>query len=308
MKTKVVAGLAAVGFVVLPIFLGTYGCYLATMWLIFALSAIGLNVPLGLTSLYSFGHGSFMLIGAYTTAIGITNWGLAPLLAMALALIIAAAVGVLVGLPALRLSGFPLAIATFSFAFMLFHLVKGFDFTGGPQGITVPHIAFARLFDGRAFYYAVLLVFAVGVAFYVNISSSQIGRALRTVGYNEIVAQSLGINLVRYKLFVFVVSSIYAAAAGALMVPLTSYIAPETFSPELSVNLFAAVMIGGMGTVSGPVLGALFIVLIPELTQFTQNLGSMIYAVLFCLVAVALPKGLVSLWTPVGRSRAQIGG
>ena len=278
-----------------PLLVGNYPRYVISMWLIFALAAVGLNIPIGLASIYSFGHGAFMLIGAYTTAVAMATWGWPLLPAMLLSVLLAVLVGALVGLPSLRLTGFSLAIVTFAFGFMLFHVVKAFNYTGGPQGIFMPSMAFAKIWGGRLVYYLVLVVFAVGVLAAYSLSTSRTGRALRTLGSNEIVAQSLGINLLKTKVLAFVLSAVYGALAGSLLAVATTYVAPETYAPELSINVFAAVMIGGTGTLLGPILGALFIVLIPELTQGAQNLAEIIYAVIFCLVATIWPSGLLGM-------------
>ncbi len=291
----VFALVAVAALAIAPLWLGTYPRYVISIWLIFALSAVGLNIPIGLASIYSFGHGGFMLIGAYATGVATISWGWPLLPAMLLAVVIAIAVGALIGLPSLRLTGFSLAIVTFAFGYMLFHLVKAFDLTGGPQGLFMPDTAFARAWGGRLLYYMVLAIFVVGVFWAYSIATGKTGRALRTLGTNEIVAQSLGINLLRAKMLSFILSGVYGAVAGSLLALVTTYVAPETYTPELSINMFAAVMIGGSGTLIGPILGALFIVLIPELTQSAQNLSEIIYALIFCFVATLFPSGLLGM-------------
>ena len=291
----ILALLAIAALAIAPIWLGSYPRYVISIWLIFALSAVGLNIPIGLASIYSFGHGGFMLIGAYTMGVTMANWAWPILPAILLAVGIAALVGALIGLPSLRLTGFSLAIVTFAFGFMLFHVVKAFNFTGGPQGIFMPSTAFAGLWGGRLLYYLVLVLFLAGVFAAYSLSTGKTGRALRTLGSNEIVAQSLGINLLKTKVLAFVLSAVYGSVAGCLMALVTTYVAPETYMPELSINIFAAVMIGGTGTLLGPILGALFIVLIPELTQSAQNLSEIIYAVIFCFVATLFPAGLLGM-------------
>jgi branched-chain amino acid transport system permease protein len=291
-----ILALAAVAILaVAPLVLGNYPRYVISYWLIIALSAVGLNIPIGLASIYSFGHGGFMLLGAYATGVAMISWGWPLLPAMLLSVVIAAAVGALIGLPSLRLTGFSLAIVTFAFGYMLFHLVKAFDLTGGPQGLFMPDIAFAKIWGGRLLYYLVLVIFVIGVFWAYSIATGKTGRALRTLGTNEIVAQSLGINLLRTKMLSFMLSGVYGAVAGSLLALVTTYVAPETYMPELSINIFAAVMIGGSGTLVGPILGALFIVLIPELTQSAQNLSEIIYALIFCFVATLFPSGLLGM-------------
>ncbi len=289
------AAAAVLALAVAGLWLGSYSRYIISLWLIFALSAVGLNIPIGLASIYSFGHGAFMLIGAYATGVAMANWGWSFAPALALSVVLAIVVGALVGLPSLRLSGFSLAIVTFAFGFMLFHLVKAIDYTGGPQGIFMPDLQFAKWWGGTFIYYLVLVVFVAMTLAAYSLMGSRTGRALRTLGANEIVAQSLGVNLLRTRIVAFVLSSVYAAVAGSLMAALTAYVAPETYAPELSINIFAAVMIGGMGTIMGPILGALFIVLVPELTQSAQNAGQIVYSAIFLLVATLFPAGLLGM-------------
>lgn len=140
-----------------------------------------------------------------------------------------------------------------------------------------------------------MLTGAAAVAGFISLARSKSGRAMRLAGENAVVAQSLGIRIVHYKSAAIVLSALYGATAGSFMVVLTGYVAPETYSTLLSVNLFAAVAIGGIGTVAGPLLGALFIVLIPEVTQSFQNLSQIVYAALFCLVVTLFPRGLVGM-------------
>jgi branched-chain amino acid transport system permease protein len=203
----------------------------------------------------------------------------------------------------LRLASFSLAIVTFAFGDMLFHVVKGFNFTGGPQGIFMPPLAAAGWLGGRFLYYLVGLLFGVAMLVSHSLSTSKSGRALRVVGASEIVAQSLGINLLRYKTLAFTASAVYGACAGCLMALVTAYVAPDTYSPDLSISVFAAVMIGGVGTLMGPVWGALFVVLIPELTQSVNGLSLIVYAVLFTVVVTVYPGGIVAAWEALIRRR-----
>lgn len=279
-----------------PLALGPYARYVVSMWLVFAIAAVGLNIPVGLGGIFSFGQGAFMLIGAYALGVGATQWGLPLPVAALVALLIAALAGMLVGLPSLRLAGFSLAIVTFAFAHMLFHLCKAFEYTGGPQGIFMPESASAGWWNGTFHYYLVLALFFVTLGLAQSLMTSKTGRALRALGPGEVVARSLGVNPFLYKVLAFVLSAVYGAISGCLLALVTGYVAPDTYAPELSVSVFAAVMIGGVGTLVGPVLGALFVVLIPELTQSVKGLSLIIYAALFTAVATFYPSGLIGAW------------
>lgn len=300
----VVVAVAATLLVIAPFVLGDYHRYLIVIWLIYSISAVGLNLPIGFGHLYSLGHGGFMLVGAYTVAIATSTWGWPLLPGFVLALLLAVVVGILVGLPALRLRLFSLAIVTFAFGYTLFHVVKAFSYTGGPQGLFLNPLWLSSALQGRAIYYVALLLAVLGLLAAYSIARSKSGRALQMIGENETVARSLGINATFYKLAAFVFASVLGATAGALHAVTTSYVAPETYSAELSVTMFAAVMIGGKGKLLGPFLGAGFIVLIPELTQAAQGLSEILYAVLFILVVTVSPGGILGLVeSAIARSR-----
>lgn len=294
--------IAALLYLLAPLLLGSYAQYIVTMWLIFAIAAVGLNIPIGLGNIYSFGHGAFMLIGAYATGVAMSQWGWGALAAALLGIAAAGVSGAVVGLPSLRLTGFSLAIVTFAFGHMLFHLVKAFEYTGGPQGIFIPAVAASGWLGGRFYYYLVGALFVVAMFIAHSISQSRTGRALRVIGSSEIVAQSLGIDLLRYKTIAFTASALYGAVAGALLALVTGYVAPDTYSPDLSITIFAAVMIGGVGTLFGPVWGALFVVLVPELTQSVTGLSLIVYGVLFTLVVTLYPGGLAAALAALTRA------
>ncbi|VTU22960.1 branched-chain amino acid ABC transporter permease [Variovorax sp. PBL-E5] len=275
-----------------PLFATGYVRYVATLWMIYAIAAVGLQIPIGLAAIYSFGHSAFMLIGAYAMALAITLGGWPVPLAILAALMLAGIVGALLALPSLRLSGFALAIVTMGASSLFFQSVKVFTVTGGPQGLFLPEIAFVKAMDGRVFYAICALLMVLGLVVARCVEGGRIGRALRASAANPLMAQSFGVHLRRTRTLSFVISAVYGSIAGSLLGLVSGYIAPEAYSPELSIQVFAAVMIGGMARFWGPVLGALFIVLIPELTQSVQNLGAIVYALLFIAVSTVYPGGL----------------
>jgi branched-chain amino acid transport system permease protein len=274
-----------------PLAMSGYQRYIATLWLIYAIAAVGLQIPIGLAAIYSFGHSAFMLIGAYTTGIFVMN-GLPFPLGLAAGALIAAVFGAVLALPSLRLSTFALAIVTLGAASLLFHGVKAFAITGGAQGLFLPRQAFVKLAEGQAFYGLVLVLLALGCIIAWRVEQGPLGRSLRSAATNPLMAQSFGVDLLQVRTVAFVLSAIYGAVAGGLLGLLLGHVAPEGFSPQLSIEVFAAVMIGGVARFWGPVLGALFIVLIPELTQSVQNVGAIVYSMLFILVATLYPGGL----------------
>ena len=284
----------------LPLFATGYVRYVATLWIIYAVSAVGLQIPVGLAGVYSFGHSAFMLIGAYALGLCILKLPLLIPMAMPVAIVVGILVGVLVAiafgallaLPSLRLSTFALAIVTMGAASLLFHAVRSFKVTGGPQGLFLPPLAFVKSMDGRVFYIVALAFLVLGAVVARCVERGDTGRRLRAAAANPLMAQSFGVHLMRTRTMVFVLSAVYGAVAGSLLALSTGYIAPEAYGTDLSIQVFAAVMIGGSNRYWGSILGALFIVLIPELTQSVQNLGPIIYSLLFMAVATAYPGGL----------------
>jgi branched-chain amino acid transport system permease protein len=281
----------------LPVWLGGYARYVATLWLIFTIAAVGLQIPIGLAQIYSFGHGAFMLIGAYGMALAVMELHWPLVLAVPVSAVIAAVAGAVLALPSLRLSGFALAIVTMGASSLLFQGVKAFKVTGGAQGLFLPAQPLVKLWDGRWFYLVVLALAVLGLSIAACVQRGGVGRSLRAIAANPLMAQSFGIHLLRARTLAFVLSALYASVAGSLLGLASGYIAPEAYSPELSIQVFAAVMIGGCARWWGPVLGAFFIVLIPELTQSVQNLGAIVYALLFIAVATVYPGGLQQMLT-----------
>lgn len=283
-----------------PLLATGYVRYVATLWMIYAIAAVGLQIPIGLAAIYSFGHSAFMLIGAYAMALAIMLGGWPVPLAILGALVLAGVVGALLALPSLRLSGFALAIVTMGASSLFFQTVKVFKVTGGPQGLFLPELAFVKAMDGRVFYAICALLMVLGLVVARCVEGGRIGRVLRASAANPLMAQSFGVHLMRTRTLSFVISAVYGSVAGSLLGLVSGYIAPEAYSPELSIQIFAAVMIGGMARPWGPVLGALFIVLIPELTQSVQNLGAIVYALIFIAVSTLYPGGLQQMLSGLG--------
>lgn len=274
---------------------GDYPRYVLTLWMIYSLSAIGLNIVLGFGKIYSLGHGGFMLVGAYGTAVALNYWHVPAPLAVAGAGALATVVGIVVGLPAIRLKHFSLAIVTFAFGITLFQLVKSTAYTGGPQGLFLDVAQLQAIWKGRLLWLWALLLCLAALGISYSVMISRTGRALRMIAANETVARSFGIRITFHKLAAFGLAALLGAMAGGMHALITGVVAPETFGPDLSILIFAAVMIGGQGRLLGPLLGAAFVVAIPELTQDARALAQIIYAVLFLTVVTLFPQGLMGM-------------
>ncbi len=276
-------------------FAGDYPRYVLTLWMIYSLSAIGLNIVLGFGKIYSLGHGGFMLVGAYGTAVALNHFHFPVPVAIAAAGALATVVGVAVGLPAIRLKHFSLAIVTFAFGITLFQLVKSTSYTGGPQGMFLDVAQLQGIWKGRLLWLVALLLCVTGLGISYSVMISRTGRALRMIATNETVARSFGIRVTFHKLAAFGLAALLGSVAGGMHALITGIVAPETFGPDLSILIFAAVMIGGQGRLLGPLLGAAFVVAIPELTQDARALAQIIYAVLFLIVVTLSPQGLLGM-------------
>jgi branched-chain amino acid transport system permease protein len=248
----------------------------------------------------SLGHGAFFALGAYTAAILIEDAGFPHLLAVPVAGLVGLVGGILFGIPTLRLRGLYLALVTLGLAVATPPIIKRLDgLTGGSQGINVAAPE-APGFLGLAqdqYVYLLTLVFAVPLfVLAANLVRSRVGRALLTIRDNEIVARSMGVNLTIYKTGAFAVSAAYGAVAGSLFVFNVAFVSPESFTLVLSISFLAAVVVGGLATVSGALLGALFIVLVPEYSSdVNQALSGVVYGAVLILCMWLLPGGAVEL-------------
>jgi branched-chain amino acid transport system permease protein len=254
-----------------------------------SLAAMGLNLIMGYAGQLSIGHAAFMSVGAYTSAILVMKLSFPLPLAMLMAILVSAILSLALGGPSLRLSGFYLAIVTMGFVVAVEQLIGYFDnFTGGHIGIRgIPS------FGSDAFnYYVSLFVFIAGLYITQKLVSGRTGRAFRAIRENEIAAQSMGVNVTRYKILNFAVGSMFAGIAGSLYAHTIGYISPSDFGLSKSLDLLAMVIIGGAGTIVGPVLGAFIYTVLPFFFSRTQFSLSIIFGVLLIVVVLFMPRGL----------------
>ncbi len=283
-------------------------------------AALGLNVLTGFTGLVSLGNVAFLILGAYGYAIGTTRLGLHPILAFGLAGLVPAIAGLIVGVPSLRLKGLYLAITTMAFTFIVNALIiAGGDFTGGARGIMVPRpVIFGIDFaSDRALYWLCLGVAVLTLLGVLNIRRGRLGRAFMAIRDNDVAAVSMGISLRNYKLLAFTISSFIIGISGALMVLFINFANTEGFPFLLSIEAVAILIVGGLGSTLGTVIGTVFIVTLPELsTQALAAIGSAtgrqlttgaleIKGILYGAAIVGFlsldPRGLVGIWLDVKR-------
>ncbi len=305
--------------IIAPYFLNTYALAFLTLILITGVSALGLNILTGFTGLISLGQVGFLLTGAYAYAIPVAKYGWSPLAGFALAALVPAAVSLVVGAPSLRLKGLYLAITTLAFSFIINTVIlEARWLTNGARGLHVRHpTLFGLSFDGDVAFAYLCLGFAVAALLAtLNIRRSRVGRAFVAIRDNDIAARAMGINLHAYKLLAFATSAALTGVAGALYGLYLSFVSVEGFPFLLSIEALAILIVGGLGSTLGAVLGTVFIVLLPEATRmvfstfggetlFTtgaQELKSILYGLVIILFLRFQPRGLVGAWHDLKRT------
>jgi branched-chain amino acid transport system permease protein len=255
----------------LPFFMSGFRLFQFSQVLIYAIALLGLNLLTGYNGQFSLGHGAFYGIGAYTSAIMIDRWGIGYGWTIPAAGIVCLIVGFLFGRPALRLEGLYLALATFSLALAVPQILKYFEeWTGGSQGIVLskPKAPFhLPLTEDQWLYFLTLSVTVVLFVLAANLLGGRTGRALVAIRDNHISAEAMGVNNPLYKSVTFGVSAAYTGIAGALSAIVVAFVAPDSFDVFLSITLLTGIVIGGFGTISGPIYGALFIQFVPNWAQ-----------------------------------------
>jgi branched-chain amino acid transport system permease protein len=302
--------LAAVAAVV-PSFVSEFRAQQFAYVGIYLIAIIGLNILTGYTGQISLGHGAFMAIGGYTTAILMADHGVKDIWTIPLAGLVAGTAGFLFGIPALRLSGLYLALATFAIAVSMPAVIKRFEgFTGGGTGINlfgIPELTASlapveilgrELAFNDWLYYLSWSIALVGYVVAWLLLRGRSGRALRAVRDSETAAQSSGVSLARYKTLAFGVSAAYAGVAGSLFAIATTYVNPDTFPIALSILLLVGVVVGGLGSLVGLIAGAVFIQFLPSWSQeVSKSPGapSVVSGALLIALMFVLPMGVAGL-------------
>lgn len=285
--------------VLAPLFSGGYVLYIVTLVLIYTLASFGTNILTGYTNLISMAGAVFFGVGAYGSAILTSQFGMPLVLAIFLAASIATVVGLLLALPVLRLEEVFLAIATLGFVMVSMELVKsGGDFTGGENGMGVngPTL-FGFELGEHAFHLFVAAVLGVALWFARNLSQSRFGRGFLAIKGSETAARALGLNTTSLKLVAFGVCAFYTGLSGALYAPLVRFIDPSLFNIMVSISFVSMVIVGGLGSIMGSVLGAIFVIGAPQLLTYFgfDQFQRALYGVAMILALMFLPDGLASL-------------
>jgi branched-chain amino acid transport system permease protein len=290
--------LGMVALALLPLFLRRYGIYLTTLWCVFVMAGLGLNLTVGYAGQISIGHAAFFGIGAYTAALllkaGLSFWPVLPAAAL-----VCFAFGLVLGFPALRVQHHYLAFATLGFNLLVYLFLRNEEWlTGGTFGISgIPRPSLLGFsFDGGlAFFYltyAATIVMALALAFLLR---SPWGRAFAALRDNPIRAESLGIDVTAYTLLAFAIGAAYGGIAGAWFAVLVEFIEPGPFHLSASLMMLLMVIVGGAGRFFAPMLGAVVIVLLPEWLRFAQAWYLAIFGFAVVALMIFLPGGLLSL-------------
>jgi branched-chain amino acid transport system permease protein len=295
----------AVVVVLLPTVLSGYRSFQLVYVGIYFIALIGLNVLTGHSGQISLGHGAWVAIGAYTTAIVVAHTGVHALWTIPLAGVIAGLAGYLFGFPALRLEGVYLALATFAVAIALPSLAKRFPgLTGGGTGISLdqPKAPFGLPLSATHWLYA--LTWTIAAALFGAswlLLRGRFGRTLRAVRDSEVAAASIGIDAAAHKRLAFGISAFHGGVAGALMGIAIAYVNPDTFPATFSILLLTGAVVGGLGSIVGPLIGALFVEFVPLYAQdISKDAPSVVYGLILVLVMFVAPSGATELVRRIG--------
>jgi branched-chain amino acid transport system permease protein len=281
---------------VVPFFLGSYWIYLVDLFLINAIVAVGLNLLTGNAGQISLCHSSFMAIGAYTTAVLSTRYGVPFWLTLPIAITVAAGTGALLGFPARRLSDIYLGLATFGFLQIVQITIEELaDLTGGVRGINIAKPSFfgIPLTSDHSMFYFVLIVMVVMIWIATNLMRSRYGRAFNAIRQSPYAAQAIGIPVGRIKLIAFSLSAVYAAVGGSLLAALVGFIDPLEFNVVATLRHITFIVVGGLGSIAGSVIGALVLTALPELLRGAKEYMEVIYACILLAFLLFMPKGLI---------------
>ncbi|HMK81381.1 MAG TPA: branched-chain amino acid ABC transporter permease [Xanthobacteraceae bacterium] len=297
--------LLAAGFAValaVPFVLKNFYIFQITLAIIYAIAILGLNLLTGFNGQFSLGHSAFYAIGAYTAAIMMDGFDVNYVLTLPAAALVCFVFGFLFGLPALRLEGIYLALATFALAIAIPQILKSTlveHWTGGVQGISLikPDAPFGLPLNSDQWLYLFTAIVAIVMyACAANLIRSRTGRALIAIRDHPVAASAMGINVALYKSLTFGVSALYTGVAGALGAIAIAFVAPDSFTFQLAIVLFVGLVVGGVTSIPGTILGGFFVLFVPNIAEsFSKGLAGAVYGVILLLVIYLMPTGAAGL-------------
>ena len=281
----------------LPLLVSNFRLFQFTQVGIYAIALLGLNMLTGYNGQISLGHGAFYAVGAYTAAIMIDRWQVPYPLTIVAAGVVCLVVGFLFGIPALRLEGLYLALATFALALAVPQILKYFEhWTGGSQGIVLskPNPPWGlKISPDQWLYVFTLAILIVLFVLARNLLAGRTGRAIIAIRDNPIAAQAMGVNTALYKSLTFGVSAAYTGVAGALSALVIAFVAPDSFDVFRSITFLVGIVIGGLASIAGAVFGALFIQFVPNWAQDISKAAPWaIYGVFLIVFMYVMPRGI----------------
>ena len=312
---KIIFALSAIALFLLPFLIEDFRVFQVNLVLIYAIAILGLNILTGYGGQISLGHGAFYALGAYTSAVLFSQLGVSSYLTIPISGVVCLVLGVLMGFPALRLAGHYLALATFALAIAVPQLLKykGIEhWTGGVQGIVLEKptppfeiVLFGNELSEDRWLYFVILAIALGLFWMAhNLLSGRVGRAIMAIREQPTAAAALGVNLTFIKTATFGLSAAYTGIAGALSALAVAYIAPDSFPAFLSISLLVGVVVGGLGSISGAIFGALFIQFVPNVAdEISKSAPWAVYGAMLLALAYAAPNGVMGILKNIKKRR-----
>jgi len=307
-------GVLALILLTAPLYWGNYWLGVANLICITIIAATGLNILTGCCGQLSIGHAGFIAVGAYTAAVLTNRLELPFLVGLIGAGLAAGLIGMIFGIPSLRVKGFYLAISTIAAQFIIIWVINHWtSVTGGFDGISVPpaSIGGLSLTTQTSQFYMILVITVLVVFLAKNLARTRVGRAFVAIRDNDLAAEVMGINLFRYKLVAFFVGCFLAGIAGSLLAHWIGFMNAENFTLMGSILYIGIIIIGGLGTTLGPILGAIFIRMLqqgitfiaPVLEStfdlpagFTTGIGPMVFGLAIILFLILEPRGLAHRW------------
>lgn len=267
---------------------------------IFTLLALSLNIITGYAGQAMMGHAAFFGIGAYTAAILTQTYHVNFFLALLIAMLFTGACGALLGLISLRLQADFLAITTIGINFVMVALFNNMSITGGSLGLTILKPAlFGTKMGNRQFFWLTVVIIVVVCLLIVKMRRSWFGMALASINNDSAAARSFGIDVSRYQILTFIIGTVIAGLAGGIYAHRMGYICSSDFAFVISIQILSMVVIGGIGTIRGPIFGALLLTFLPEALRFADNYRSFVYGTLLVLMVRFMPSGLIGDNSPI---------
>jgi branched-chain amino acid transport system permease protein len=308
--------LLVTGLALFPFMVSAFVLDLANQVFLTLIGATALMLLTGYAGQISLGHAGFIAAGAFTTAILFKEWGAPIWVTFPTSGLVGAILGIVFGLPSLRLKGLYLALSTLAMHFIVTYLGAEYETRRGfATGVVIPppSIGYFRIEDPRVWYFILLFIDILSVLFIINLVRSRAGRAWSAVRTREVVAEALGIKVSRYKLSAFITSSVMTSIAGCLFAYYRGFVSVEAFSLFMTIQYIAMIIIGGLGTILGTIFGTVFVVLLPYAidaigralhvpTRFTTYMFAIQYAsfgLIMIIFLVLEPGGLVTIWNRI---------